>query len=75
MVFSFLVSYEGYLKSWPPKKGIKSSSDPNSRSCLVAVGRVLEIDSEQTDYSKTGQICEFETRQRADATFVRVDHR
>ncbi|CAB4020671.1 Aryl hydrocarbon receptor nuclear translocator 1 [Paramuricea clavata] len=68
-----LISYEGYLKSWPPNKEIKSSKDPNSRSCLVAIGRILEIGTEQTDYSKLGQICEFETRQRADSTIVRVD--
>ncbi|XP_028410576.1 protein cycle-like isoform X2 [Dendronephthya gigantea] len=67
------ISYEGFLKSWPPKKEMKSSNDPNSRSCLVAVGRILEIDTEETDYSKLGQIRDFETRQRADATFVRVD--
>ncbi|XP_028410585.1 protein cycle-like [Dendronephthya gigantea] len=67
-----LISYEGFLKSWPPNE-VKSSNYPNSRSCLVAVGRILEIDTEETDYSKLGQIREFETRQRADATFVRVD--
>lgn len=54
---------------------MKSSKDPDSRTCLVAVGRVFEIDIEQTDYSQLGQIREFETRQRADATFVRVDQR
>lgn len=70
-----LVSFEGYLKSWPPKTEMKSSKDPDSRTCLVAVGRVFEIDNEQTDYSQLGQIREFETRQRADATFVRVDQR
>jgi hypothetical protein len=75
MLSCFLVSYEGYLKSRPPNKEIKSSKDPNSRSCLVAVGRVLEIDTEQTDYSKLGQIFEFQTRQRADCTFFHVDQR
>jgi hypothetical protein len=75
MLSCFLVSYEGYLKSWPPKKEITSSKDPNTRSCLVAVGRILEIDTEKTDYSKLGQIGEFETRQRADSTFVHVDQR
>lgn len=63
------------MKSWPPKKEVKTSNDPNSRSCLVAVGRVLEVDTEDTDYTKLGEICEFETRQQADATFVRVDQR
>jgi hypothetical protein len=75
MLSCFLVSYEGYLKSWPPNKEIKSSKDPNSRSCLFAVGRILEIDTEQTDYSKLGQICEFQARHRADSSFFHVDQR
>lgn len=62
------------MKSWPPKKDVKSS-DPNSRSCLVAVGRVFHVDTEDTDYSQLDEISEFETRQKADATFIRVDKR
>ena len=54
---------------------MKTSSDPNSCSCLVAVGRIPEVNNEQTNYNKLGEICEFETRQRADATFIRVDQR
>ncbi|EDO32631.1 predicted protein, partial [Nematostella vectensis] len=75
----FLVHFTGYLKSWPPTGGSEDEEDEDNDarnlSCLVAVGRLVEVSDEMTDFSRPDVAKQFTSRHSSDGKFIYVDQR